>query len=109
MAGRLPEGTIDGVRYLLMDLSSGSMGRAELDPDSTLSEVYIRNEVEYLGEYYPVNEFWWDEEDFMIDSDDSFGEGWNQADLDETNPAHESLRKITFAPGYHGAGQSHQF
>ena len=34
----------------------------------------------------------------MIDSDDSFGEGWNQADLDETNPAHESLRKITFAP-----------
>lgn len=62
-AGQGGSVTIDGVRYLLMDLSSGSMGRAELDPDSTLSEVYIRNEVEYLGEYYPVNEFWWDEHD----------------------------------------------
>lgn len=108
-AGQGGSVTIDGIRYLLMDLSSGSMGRAELDPDSTLSEVYIRNEVEYLGEYYPVNEFWWDEEDFMIDSDDSFGEGWNQADLDETNPAHESLRKITFAPDITVQGRAISF
>ena len=45
----------------------------------------------------------------MIDSDDSFGEGWNQADLDETNPAHESLRKITFAPDITVQGRAISF
>ena len=91
--------TMDGVRYWLIDWDSEAKGHAELDPDSDLSEVYIRNEVEFLGKSYPVGSFWWDEDDFMVDSDDSFGEGWGQADLKETNTAHESLRKITFAPG----------
>ena len=99
--------TMDGVRYYLLD--SETAGAAELDENSDLSEVYIRNEVEFLGETYPVDTFRWKEEDFMIDSDDSFGEGWGQADLKETNTAHESLRKITFAPGITVQGRAISF
>ena len=99
--------TMDGIRYLLLD--SGKAGCAELDQDSALSEVYIRNEVEFLGKRYPVDTFRWDEEDFMIDSDNSFGEGWGQADLEEMNTAHESLRKITFAPGITVRGRAISF
>ena len=101
--------TMDGVRYWLIDWDSEAKGHAELDPDSDLSEVYIRNEVEFLGKSYPVDSFWWDEDDFMVDSDDSFGKGWGQADLKETNTAHESLRKITFAPGITVQGRAISF
>lgn len=99
--------TIDGVEYSLSAIDSGWMGRATLDSDSNYKEVYVRNEVEFNGEYYPVGTFNWEDEEFY--DYDTSTVGWNTVYRDDTNPIHDALRKITFAPDITVEGRAINF
>lgn len=99
--------TIDGVNYSLSAIDSGWMGKATLDSDSNYKEVYVRNEVEFKGEYYPVDTFNWEDEEFY--DYDMPTCGWDTVYRDDTNPIHDSLQKITFAPDITVEGKAINF
>lgn len=97
--------TIDGVVYTLGDLSRGTYGEARLEESSTREEVYIRNEVEYEGEYYPIATFSWDDDAFVY-RERGFADGWEDIDMERYVPVHHTLRKVTVAPDVDVVGRA---
>lgn len=89
--------TLDGIIYTLPDLDSPYYGEAELDPNSTRTEIYVHNEIEYQGKYYPIGTFSWDE-DSLNDTEDGYADGWVYIDMDKKIPVHETLQKLILAP-----------
>lgn len=100
--------SIDGVVYTLEDSDSGIYGEARLDEISTQTEVYVRNEVEYQGEYYPIATFEWDDDEF-VSRERGYSDGWEDLDMNKYIPVHQTLRKVTIAPDVDVVGHAINF
>lgn len=100
--------TLDGVVYTLENLDSGNFGTARLDEISMQTEVYVRNEVEYQGDYYPISTFEWDDEEF-VSRERGYSHGWEDVDMNKYIPIHHTLRKIIIAPDVDVVGRAVNF